>query len=219
MNKKRLKKGFTLAEALVAVAILVIFISMVAVGTSGMFGSGEQMMAVSKAAVLGSDVMQVITNELRYGENFTVGGVSMNEEFTAEPSKAAVTELVFSSATYGEGCTLKLSAGGETVEMGTTPSGGSVTLKKGNLILQKSMATGEETSTTRTYIPISTAAYDEVFVSTLTFSCNYRAVKQEKTTVYYFQSILVTVGISGGMQDSPLWTQSVTISPLVNSAV
>ncbi len=96
--KKRIRKkgGFTLAEALIATAILALFVSMAIVGTSGLFGTGEEMMAVSKAAVLGSDVMKVITNELRFGESF---------KFETKDATSDKT-ISYDSTTYGENCTM-----------------------------------------------------------------------------------------------------------------
>lgn len=81
----------TLAEVLIAVAILALFVSMALVGTSGLFGTAEEMSVVSKAAVLGSDVMQIITNEIRYGDEFSTD--DKNKEI-----------LCFTSSSYGSGC-------------------------------------------------------------------------------------------------------------------
>lgn len=99
-SHKRARRGFSLTEVLVAVAILSVFVSMAAVGTTALFGSAEQISAVSKAAVLGSDVMQIITNEVRYGENFV-----------ETSSKDGETEIKFDSASYGKGCTMKMQDG------------------------------------------------------------------------------------------------------------
>lgn len=99
MKKLFSRKGMTLAEVLIAVAILALFVSMAIVGTSGLFGTAEEISVVSKAAVLGSDVMQVITNEIRYGEEF-----SLNEK----------KELCFNSSSYGNDCKM-YSSNGELV--------------------------------------------------------------------------------------------------------
>lgn len=89
------KKGLTLAEMLVAVAILTVFISMAAFGMSGLFGAGGQMAAASKAAVLGADALEIVASEVRLGGNFGEGG----------------TELHYDSASYGEDCTLAVEEG------------------------------------------------------------------------------------------------------------
>ncbi len=89
------RKGVTLAEMLVAVAILAVFVSMAAVGTSALFGTGEQMMAVSKAAVLGADVMDIITNELRFGEEFSLKN----------------DELHYNSVSYGDNSSMYMDEG------------------------------------------------------------------------------------------------------------
>ena len=100
--KKKLftQKGFTLVEVLVATAILAIFVSMAIVGTSAIFGTGEKMMTVSKAAVLGSDVMKAVTNEVRFGENFSLN-----------PSDTAV--INYNSTAYGDKCKMQIDGGGQ----------------------------------------------------------------------------------------------------------
>lgn len=98
------KKGFTLVEALVATAILAIFVSMAIMGTNALFGTGEQMMSVSKAAVLGSDVMKAVTNEVRFGENFTFDG----------------STIKYNSASYGDNCKMEKSDDGQLVIVQTS---------------------------------------------------------------------------------------------------
>lgn len=223
--KKKLnsKKGFSLAEALVAVAILAIFVSMAAVGTSGLFGTGEQMMAVAKAAVLGSDVMQVITNELRYGEEFSfVDGnneYSIKKELDSSDVDAlpqGVTKIKFNSSTYGDGCAMTVSTGDgtETVDGAIPGKDGytAATLLKGNLIFQKTKTDSFGQSTTRTFIPLSTSAYDEVYISKMTFSCQYNETKAGKPLTLACISVLLE--ISGGANNDTLWSNSVSINPL-----
>ncbi len=109
--RKRLfgKKGMTVVEVLVAVAILAIFVSMAAVGTSALFGTSEKMMSVSKAAVLGADLMDVMRNEISYGENV--------EDI------ASSSELRYDSASYGDGCTLTVREGRLVILRTETGSG------------------------------------------------------------------------------------------------
>lgn len=161
--KKRLRnnKGLTTVEILVSVAILAFFASVAAVGTSAMFSTGEQMMAASKAAVLGADVMEVITNEIRSGESFIPG---------------ADGTLSYGSASYGEDCEMKLGEG-ETA---------------GQLVIAKSDG--------RIFKPLGTAAYDEVYIKSL--SC-----KIEGNVVF------VTVEITYDGTDT-LWENTVGITPL-----
>ncbi len=98
MKRKILnKKGFTLAEVLIATAILSLFVSMAIMGTSALFGSGEKMMTVSKAAVLGSDVMKAVTNEVRFGEEFSID--------------ADTNTIKYNSTTYGNNCEMTLEDG------------------------------------------------------------------------------------------------------------
>lgn len=219
-RKLRSKKGFTLAEALISVAILAMLISMAAVGTSGMFGTGEQMMTVAKAAVLGSDVMQAVTNELRFGEDFefpTEGGTAVIKKtfsekdypkFVSDPKEPAKT-FEFVSSTYGE-CSIKVSDGSEKVNAGG-PNPGKVTLKAGNLIFTRE-------NDDAVYIPISTAAYDEVRIGALNFTCTYdkktETVDEKSVTTYNFRYITVHLEITDLAGENVLWSNDVNICPL-----
>ena len=143
MKKIFRMKGFTVAEVLVATAILAIFVSMAIVGTSALFGTGEQMMAVSKAAVLGSDAMKVITNEIRFGEKFSL---TADEDGTKK--------IGYNSTTYGDGCTIGLEGGKLIIVQ--TPQG----VDESGVVIA-----GEPT----TFYPIGTAAYDEVYIKAIEF--------------------------------------------------
>lgn len=142
-KQARTRKGLTVVEMLIAVAILAIFASMAIVGTSGLFGTAEEMSVVSKAAVLGSDVMQIVTNEIRYGESFS-----------AESESGECLTLKFNSSSYGDNCTM-YEKDGELLLTKTTIS---------------KDAAGKETSEKTDFKPIGTVAYDEVKISKLTFT-------------------------------------------------
>lgn len=92
------RRGFTVAEMLICVAILAIFVSMAAVGTSAMFRTGDRMKEVAKAEILGSDVLQLVMNEIRYGEEFDL----------------TETKVSFKSSAYGNNCEMT-QEGGELV--------------------------------------------------------------------------------------------------------
>ncbi len=141
MKKRIDNKGFTLTEVLVATALLAIFASMTIVGTSALFGTEEKMMTVSKAAVLGSDVMKVVTNELRFGENFALN--------------ASAGTITYNSSTYGDNCELKTDGEGVLLVVQTSTGVN---------------ASGELTTNSKTFYPIGSAAYDEVRVKAISFS-------------------------------------------------
>lgn len=175
--KKRLKRGFTVVEVLVATAILAIFASMAIVGTSALFGTGEEMMAVSKAAVLGSDVMKAITNEVRFGREFTEkdGAISYN------------------STTHGDGCSIQADANGQLAIVQTSS--------------KDVFGSGTATST-KTYYPIGTAAYDEVRIQAITFTIGESGSKQ---------TISCTLAITSDNVNT-LWEKTVIIVPLYQKA-
>lgn len=175
-RKLKSKKGFTLAEALIAVAILAIFVSMAAVGTSALFGTGEEMMAVSKAAVLGSDVLGAVTNEIRFGVNFKT-----NTDGT----------LTYTSSSYGEGCTIKIDEKGYEGQFVIVQTA-STADEEGNLI-----------SHTNLFLPVGSAAYDEVWIKALTFT-----IQEDSDTVE------VKIAIKEG-DEKVLWEQTAHITPLV----
>lgn len=138
------KKGVSLAEVLITVAIMAIFVSMAAVGTSALFGTGEEMMNVSKSAVLGSDVLQIITNEIRYGENVS----------TVSGDGGVLTDrLAYNSSSYGEGCTMFLDGGKLVINQKST----------------KTDISGNKVDVDRTFTPIGDVAYGNVKIVELAF--------------------------------------------------
>ena len=186
MKKLRSKKGFTLVEVLVATLILAIFVSMAIVGTSALFGTGEQMMAVSKAAVLGSDVMKAVTNEVRFGEGFSLD--------------ADTKVMKYKSTTYGEGCEMTLDDKGQL------------------MIVQTSKGTdlaGEETSASKNFFPIGSAAYDEVRIKSIGFAIEEK--KDAKGNMIR-QSITCTLAITSDGENT-LWNKTVTVVPLYQKAL
>lgn len=189
--KKRLTKGFTIVEVLIATAILAIFVSMAIVGTSALFGTGEQMMAVSKAAVLGSDVMKVVTNEIRFGEKFPtlepIMGGEKDKDIVGYTPKKGETSLAYNSTAYGEGCVMKLGTGD----------------KKGQLVVA---------SKTKTFFPLSAAAYGEIYIESITFDIEGKVVKNSMQHI-----ITCTVVITDG--EKTLWQQSATIVPLYQKSL
>ncbi len=97
--KKLLKSnGVTLAETLVAAGVLALFVAIAAAGLASAWASGGQIASSGRAAALGSDVMEIVCGELRYGSNFGGGGDS----------------ITLDSSSYGENCTITLD-GGELV--------------------------------------------------------------------------------------------------------
>ena len=183
MKKRRMNaKGFTVVEVLVATAILAIFVSMAVVGTSALFGTGEEMMAVAKAAVLGSDVMKTVTNEVRFGAEFSTSG----------------SGLKYNSTYYGDDCEIVLGEGGQLQIAQTSTA---------------VVGTGETPSVNVKYFnPLSSAAYDEVRIKTISFTVEESAKNKG------LQIVSCTLSITSDGQNV-LWEKTVTVVPLSQKAV
>lgn len=182
MMKKLLKtKGFSLAEVLVATAILAIFVSATIVGTSALFGTGEEMMTIAKASVLGSDVIKAITNELRFGENFSMGDAST---------------VKYNSTTYGDDCEIHVDGNGMLTIVQTTTA---VDIF------------GHQTSDSKTFYPIGSAAYGEVYIKSIVFDV------QNSTQNKHRQIITCTLAITSD-GDNVLWEKTISVVPLYQKA-
>lgn len=152
MKKLRSKKGFTLVEVLIATAILAMFVSMAIVGTSSLFGTGEKMMTVSKAAVLGSDVMKAVTNEVRFGQDFSLSD----------------GKIKYNSTTYGDNCTMTVKEGQLVVVQTSKASDGT--------------SEDETPSKEKDFFPIGSAAYDEVRIGTIAFDIAESSSERQEIT-------------------------------------
>ena len=173
MKKILRTKGFTLAEVLIATAILAVFASMAIFGTSALLGSDLKMMSVSKAAVLGSDALKVIANEIRFGKDF---------ELLSDGT------IKYNSTSYGDNCTIQLNAEGQLtiVQKPRVPSGD---------------------SSSKTFLPIGSAAYDEVRISSVVF--DVKVSEKDKSR----QIISCTLSVTSDGTNT-LWQETLTVVPL-----
>ena len=71
-RKMRNRKGFTLAETLVVLALLAIMTVAGMAGISAVMASRNGMIQTADAEVLGSTALQSIANELRFGRNIKI---------------------------------------------------------------------------------------------------------------------------------------------------
>ena len=172
MKKILRTKGFTLAEVLIATAILAVFASMAIFGTSALLGSDLKMMSVSKAAVLGSDALKVIANEIRFGKDFELSNGTIK----------------YNSTSYGDNCTIQLNAEGQLtiVQTPRVPSGD---------------------SSSKTFLPIGSAAYDEVRISSVVF--DVKVSEKDKSR----QIISCTLSVTSDGTNT-LWQETLTVVPL-----
>lgn len=97
MKKLRNKKGFSLVEMLLATLLLAILSSIAMVTTSVIFGTGTDMKVIAKAEVLGSEVLNVIKNEMRFCEKLDVSDDG---------------KISFSSVSYGANTSISLETDG-----------------------------------------------------------------------------------------------------------
>ena len=97
--KRRLKSraGFTLAEVLIVIMIMSLVTAAGATLTGTLLGERLDMIRAADAEILGSNVLQTLANELRFGKNIEVGD-----------DNASVT---LDSATYGIGAKLRVEEG------------------------------------------------------------------------------------------------------------
>lgn len=86
-RKARGKGGFSLAETLVAIAVLAILTSVAALGTGQALQMRSQSIALADSQTVASTAAQVITDQLRYGR--------------IDPDHSGGDTVVFVSGTYG----------------------------------------------------------------------------------------------------------------------
>ena len=84
------RRGFTLVETLMVIFILALVTSAGAVGVSAVLATRVEMIQTADAEILGSTAFQAIANELRFGQNITVGDEGV-----------AVSSVSLDSLTYG----------------------------------------------------------------------------------------------------------------------
>lgn len=89
MKKFRSKRGFTLAEMLMAVLILGFVSAMAAVMTTSVLSSTSTMQEVAQAEILGSEALENLQRELRFATNIEVGegGNTLNYTNDSTPCK------------------------------------------------------------------------------------------------------------------------------------
>lgn len=71
---RRRRAGFTLAESLIAVAVLAMFALSILSVTTVIFSSKNSMVEVNKCQMLASTVLLTVADEIRYGQNVRKDG-------------------------------------------------------------------------------------------------------------------------------------------------
>ena len=71
MKKSTIKRraGFTLAEAIIAIAVLALFAAAIVPLTTVVFSTKIAMVEVNKCQMLASTVLLTVADEIRYGQN------------------------------------------------------------------------------------------------------------------------------------------------------
>ena len=102
MKKLRSKKGFTLAEMLIAVMLLGFVSLMATVMTSAVLNTSVTMKEVAQAEILGTEALDNLQREIRFGTNITVDNSSNIITFSRQ-------------STNKEGCTFDVDETGKIV--------------------------------------------------------------------------------------------------------
>ncbi len=92
MRKLRSKKGFTLTETLLCVALLAIMSAAGAVASGVVISVRNGMIETADAEILGSTALETLADEVRYGQN-----IAMEQESATETTQV----LKMDSLTYG----------------------------------------------------------------------------------------------------------------------
>lgn len=108
-RKARSKGGFSLAETLVAIAILSILTSAAALGTSQALQMRNRSIALADAQTVASTTAQVMTDQLRYGR--------------IDPTHSSDDTVVFASGTYGASVCMGLDGDGYLVTRAASVDG------------------------------------------------------------------------------------------------
>ena len=97
INKRR--AGFTLAESIIAIAVLALFALAIVPVTTVIFNSKHTMVEVNKCQMLASNILLTVADEIRYGQNVRIKSVDGEET------------IVVDSATYGSNASFTLKDG------------------------------------------------------------------------------------------------------------
>lgn len=187
-QKKRRRRGFTLAEMLVATLILAMLSGMAAVGTTSALKSRSQTIIASDARMLGFSAMQLLRNELRYGKDIRQIDTSeddiSNYSEDVKKSIAKNTALLGMSEIYGSYAIIYVNSDGHLAVQNT----------------QK-----DEGDKNKVYLPLSKGSYaaSGLKISKLDITINN-------------QVATVTLAVSRG--DTTLWKQVAQVALLNPSA-
>ena len=119
-------KGMTMAETLVAMALITIIGSILLIGTNSAFGVYTQASAISESQTLCSTLSTAIESELRYGKNIT------QED----------GHVTFESTTFGGKCYITAENEGHLIVNIPISQNGSETVKTALLISKEAYTSG-----------------------------------------------------------------------------
>ena len=158
--KKLGRKGFTLAELLIAVLLLGFVCVMVTVMTSAILSTTATMQEVAQAEILGSEALENLQNELRFGQGIVVSenSVTLTRHSTNKNSTIKIGDdkeedkelngrivVTFDKTSKGEGGTDKTETVTELLFGGT--SYGNLTITDLKFVKDIDETTKKETGT------------------------------------------------------------------------
>lgn len=182
--KKLGRKGFTLAELLIAVLLLGFVCVMVTVMTSAILSTTATMQEVAQAEILGSEALENLQNELRFGQGIEVKGDS----------------VTLTRHSTNKNCTIKI--GDDTGEDKELNGRIVVTFEE-----KSKDAGGTEKTETVTELLFGGTSYGNLTITDLKFVKDIDETTKKETGT-------ITISLSVKYGDDTLWSGSVSVRPI-----
>lgn len=145
-KKRRLRRGFTLAETIAAVAVLAILCVAISSGVGATISVYHKTTVSAEASVLLNTLTLAVSDELQYATDISSGGTG---------------DGLYTSAVYGTGARICSTEDGRiAVEKTTVDAGGSTVKTEYRLVSDKTYTSGLSARAEVTYGDVSTVALE-----------------------------------------------------------